>query len=285
MTLKPIYKTIVTALNAIYETHEAQSIAFLLIEHLYKANRTAILVDKPITNFEETILQSYLSRLLQHEPIQYLVGKGHFYGYEFVVNPHTLIPRQETEELVHKIITQHQFQQAVNLIDIGTGTGCIAISLAKILRCQSVYAVDIDYKTLATAQENALHLQTKVNFLEANILTWQKTPLYDFDTYFDIVVSNPPYICENEKISMQHNVLDYEPAKALFVSNEKPLIFYENIADFATKALKKHGKLYFEINEQFGQATQDMLQKKGFVAVNIYQDLNNKDRIIEATKV
>jgi release factor glutamine methyltransferase len=281
--LKAVFKSIITDLQLIYDKHEAQSIAFLLLEFLYQSTRTDILADKTIDNFDEKILQDCLTRLKKNEPIQYIIGKGHFYGYDFFVNHTTLIPRPETEELVHKVIADYQHHNKLKIIDIGTGTGCIPITLSLHLSTEIVYGVDIDNETLATATQNSNALQTSIKWLQADVLQWQNS-LAQFENFFDIVISNPPYITENEKVVMKNNVLDYEPHKALFVNDKTPLIFYEAIADFALKALKNGGALYFEINEQFGKETKLMLENKGFILVTIFKDLNDKERMIKAVK-
>jgi release factor glutamine methyltransferase len=284
--LRYIFKAISQPLQTIYNKNEAESIAFLLMEYLYQATRTQILVDKKITNFDEILLKTYIDRLLKHEPIQYLIGQAHFYGYEFFVTPATLIPRQETEELVNLIIKDNKTYENLKIIDIGTGTACIPISLFLNLITPNIYAVDIDKETLSVAQKNSTNLQANITFIEADILAWETSLHFDLfdlqEKLFDIIVSNPPYICEIEKSVMQQNVLAYEPQKALFVPNEKPLLFYEAIADFALKKLAKNGKLYFEINQAFGQATKVMLQEKGFQQVEIIKDINENDRICRA---
>jgi release factor glutamine methyltransferase len=281
--LRYIFNEISQPLQSIYSKNEAESIAFLLIEHLYKATRTQILVDKIITNFDEILLQTYIDRLLKNEPIQYLIGQASFYGYDFFVNSYTLIPRQETEELVNLIIKENNTNKNLKIIDIGTGTACIPISLFLNLVNPNIYAVDIDKNTLLIAQKNATTLQTNITFIEADILLWKMSLSVDLqENLFDIIVSNPPYIRELEKTVMHQNVLAYEPEKALFVPNENPLLFYDAIADFALKNLVKKGKLYFEINQALGQETKAMLEQKGFQEVEIIKDINENDRICRA---
>ena len=288
--IKTVFQTITAQLQTIYDKNEAESIAFLLIEFLYKNSRTDVLVAKELINFDEKLLQSYISRLLQHEPIQYIIGKAFFYENDFIVNQHTLIPRSETEELVHLIIQENKFRNHLKIIDIGTGTGCIPITLFHNLIQADVYGIDIDKDTLEVAKKNARNLSANITWINQDILNteiaWQSNFQVKLDVQsdlkFDIIVSNPPYVRELEKTAMQPNVLNYEPAKALFVSNENPLIFYEAIANFALKYLAKQGKLYFEINQYLGQETKQMLENKGFIEVEIIKDLHENDRICKA---
>lgn len=288
--IKTVFQTITAQLQTIYDKNEAESIAFLLIEFLYKNSRTDVLIAKELADFDEKLLQSYINRLLKHEPIQYIIGKAFFYENDFIVNQYTLIPRSETEELVHLIIQENKFRNHLKIIDIGTGTGCIPITLFHNLIQADIYGVDIDKNTLEVAQENSRNLSANITWINQDILNPEFTSQSNFsiksnaksDLKFDIIVSNPPYVRELEKTAMQPNVLNYEPAKALFVSNENPLIFYEAIANFTLKYLAKQGQLYFEINQYLGQETKQMLENKGFIEVEIIKDLHENDRICKA---
>ena len=226
---------------------------------------------------EQETLQSFfhiLNGLKAQKPIQYLLGEAFFYGAVFKVNEAVLIPRPETEELVDWILEEKAQGQVV--VDFGTGTGCIAISLKKHLKDASVTAVDISEEAIRTASENALINQTEVSFIHADILTFQS------ETKFDIIVSNPPYITEKERAEMHQNVLAHEPHLALFVTDERPLLFYEAVADFALRNLKENGSLFFEINEYLSQETIQMLKDKSFVFIELRKDMQGKDRMIRA---
>ncbi|HWZ21502.1 MAG TPA: peptide chain release factor N(5)-glutamine methyltransferase, partial [Cytophagaceae bacterium] len=241
-------------LEGIYGAQEAKSIVFLLLENLFFLSRPEILSDKKVLIENNNLLDSYTERLLRGEPIQYILGQTEFYGYSFEVNPSVLIPRQETEELVHLIISEHKKKNVGSILDIGTGSGCIAISLKKAFPQASVYALDVSEEVLATAKRNALVNKVEINFLKKDILlTDSSIP----ET--TIIVSNPPYVLHSEKKSMKNNVLEHEPYLALFADDENPLIFYKAIAEKAKKYLLPDGQLYFEINEQFGKETAELL--------------------------
>ena len=225
---------------------------------------------------KETFYQTVLDELKLGKPIQYILGDCEFYGLKFKVNPNVLIPRPETEELVDLIIHQNKNSE-ISILDIGTGSGCIAIALRKKLPLSSVTAMDISENALALAQENADLNQVEIAFFndDALELNSQKYPQYD------IIVSNPPYIANAEKKEMSRQVLEYEPHLALFFEDANPLIFYEKISDFASTNLSPQGKLYFEINQSLGLATKKLLENKGFSA-EIIKDINGNDRIISA---
>lgn len=223
-------------------------------------------------------LKQDFERLKTGEPIQYILGHGPFYGREFKVSPATLIPRNETEELVHLIIKENP-QANLRILDIGTGTGCIPITLALEMKNPEVFAVDISEDALEIAKENAKALQAKVKFLPCDILA-EIPPLSDLD----LIVSNPPYIPFSEKEQMHRNVLDFEPHLALFVSTDDPLVFYKKIAEKGKHLLKPHGKLYFEINERFGNEVVRVLSALDFKEIRIIKDLNGKDRIVSGQK-
>ena len=214
------------------------------------------------------------------EPIQYIFGETEFYGLPFYVTPSVLIPRQETEELVHHILENHEGEKKT-ILDIGTGSGCVAISLAKKNPNFDVFALDVSMDALAVTQDNITENEVSIQLVHEDILNPNGIEeLPDFD----IIVSNPPYITENEKSLMHENVLEFEPGLALFVDNDTPLIFYKAIAEFGNKKLKGGGKLYTEINEQFGEETKALFESLGFIEAIIHKDLNGKDRYISCSK-
>jgi release factor glutamine methyltransferase len=216
------------------------------------------------------------SQLLEKKPIQYILGEAPFYGREFKVNASVLIPRNETEELVHLIIKENK-KLNLRILDIGTGSGCIPISLALEIPSSKTFALDISKEALEVAKDNAKKHEESIIFFQVDILN-EDIPVKDLD----IIVSNPPYVCESEKSLMHENVLNFEPHLALFVKDNDPLVFYKIIAKKAKSALKSSGKLYFEINEAFGEKVQYLLEEQGYREISIIQDLNNKDRIVKA---
>lgn len=261
-----------TSKLSIYEKQEAESLVSWLLEHHLGWRRTQILDEAEEATFPSKIFEDF-ERLKTGEPIQYIMGKGPFYGRDFLVSPATLIPRNETEELVHLIIKENP-KAGLKILDIGTGTGCIPISLALEMKAPKVFAIDISEEALKIAIQNAEVLGAKVTFSTIDILT--QTPEV---SELDILVSNPPYIPEREKTDMHRNVLDFEPELALFVSNDDPLIFYKTIADKGKQLLKSGGKLYFEINEKYGVEVAELMNNMGYSEVKVLQDLNGKERI------
>lgn len=285
MTLKDLANKFTDSLKAMYEEDEAQAIFLIALAHATKFNRAAYLLKKEELIAGEKLrkLEAILSMLIAGKPIQYIMGETIFYGLPFKVNPSVLIPRPETEELVEWVLSICNSQSdfgTENILDIGTGSGCIAISLKKNLATAKVYALDIASDSLVTAKENAALNNVEVEFIQADILGSQNSNL---PSPISIIVSNPPYIKEDEKPAMHDNVLANEPHRALFVSNEKPLVFYEAIADFALKNLAKNGLLFFEINEYLGQETVDLLNNKGFTNIELRKDMQGKDRMIKAS--
>jgi release factor glutamine methyltransferase len=233
-------------------------------------NRTHMISPSEFEHFENAI-----QRLKTYEPIQYIIGHTFFYGYKFVVNPSVLIPRPETEMLVDWIVHETSSSKSIKILDIGTGSGCIAISLAKAFPKARLVALDRSSAALGVAQSNAKQHQVEVNFIEADIL--------DYDHSFegvDLIVSNPPYVTHAEKTQMDSNVLDYEPHLALFVDDSTPLVFYRAILKFAYLNLKPSGLVYFEINEQFAQELADLCVEEGFQDVRLKKDLQHKQRML-----
>jgi len=263
-------------LSQIYAEQEAKSITFWLLEFYLGATRRDILANKELVITPDNAIQEALEKVLAGIPIQQVTGLAPFYGREFKVNSHVLIPRNETEELVHLIINENNLANPT-ILDIGTGSGCIPITLALEIPGAKVSSIDISPEALAVAQENTAILKVKVEYQQIDILK-EDLPYQDLD----IIVSNPPYVRELEKAAMHANVLDHEPHLALFVNDDDPLIFYREIALKAKRSLKVGGKLYFEINEAFADEMQDLLLRHGYQEVEIKQDLNGKMRMTVA---
>ncbi|WP_299127704.1 peptide chain release factor N(5)-glutamine methyltransferase [uncultured Winogradskyella sp.] len=285
-------------LDLIYGKNEVESFFFLATEHYFSLARIQLALDqqfsfsKPETNTLFTILED----LKQQKPIQYILGYTEFYGLKFKVNPNVLIPRPETEELVDWIINSYkEFSHSaiksshLKILDIGTGSGCIAISLAKHLLNAKVYAIDVSKAALEVAKENAKINQVEVEFLELDILKYEDASLWEDVVelkkgFFDIIVSNPPYVRHLEKKEMQPNVLDNEPHLALFVADNDPLVFYKAITDFAVDNLKQKGQLYFEINQYLGEDSIQLLNNESFEAITLKKDLSGNDRMLKGIK-
>ena len=265
-------------LAGIYAREEIESLTFLIFEKLKGYSRTQFLLakDEELCPEELSEIEKIVARLKNHEPIQYILGTTEFYGLPFYTVPEVLIPRPETEELV-QWITQENKNSKPTILDMGTGTGCIAISLQKNIPQSTVLACDISPACLETAKRNSELNSAEVSVIQYDILS--NAPDFSFPE-LDIIVSNPPYIRETEKTLMEKNVLDHEPELALFVPDENPLIFYEQIADFSRIHLKNKGCLYLEINEAFGPECYEMLQEKGFSEIVLKKDIHGKDRMI-----
>ena len=262
-------------LNGIVQEREIISLAYISIDFLLGYNRSDCIIhsDKDITSDVSDRIKQIIADLKTNKPIQHIIGETEFYELKFKVNEHTLIPRPETEELV-KWILQHEFTSA---LDIGTGSGCIAIALRK-NKSAEISAIDVSESALLVAKENAKINEVEINFLLQDILKTTALPKVD------VIVSNPPYVLDKEKELMLANVLDNEPHLALFVPNNNPLLFYKKIAELAFTSLSKNGLLFFEINERFGKQTVAMLNAIGFVDIELKKDINDKDRMIKATK-
>lgn len=256
-----------------YESTESQNLVNWLLEHHLGLRRVDMMHFLEENNLSKELKDDF-DRLKTGEPIQYVLGKGPFYGREFKVSPATLIPRNETEELVHLIIKENP-KPKLRILDIGTGTGCIPITLDLEMKNPEVFALDISIAALEIAKENAKTLHSQVSFFACDIINENPDV-----TSLDILVSNPPYIPIEEKDQMHSNVLDYEPDLALFVTDEDPFIFYKIIAEKGKKLLKPSGKIYFEINERFGLQVSSLLSSLDYKNVQIIKDLNGKDRII-----
>lgn len=269
-------------LSTVYEVNEAKAVARLVFEKCLGLSLTQIYADSAaqIIIENQSSLHNILKRLLQMEPVQYVLGKADFYGREFVVSSGVLIPRPETEDLIRYILTETK-TQPLAILDCCTGSGCIAITLSLEIEKSNVSAFDISEKALTIARENAKRLKAKVNFFNADALCIDETiKTHEYQTIqpYDIIISNPPYVCESERAEMQAHVLNHEPAEALFVPDNNPLKFYNAISDFATTHLYKGGLLCFEINPLFSQQIANSLEEKGFSDVNIKKDQFGKNR-------
>ena len=265
-------------LRPIYGNRETEAIIRLIFHYLKGWTTTDMLIHNSdqLSPFIRKQADEILDRLLRHEPIQYITGEARFHGMDFKVSPDVLIPRPETDELVDIIVSENEKREDLRVLDIATGSGCIAIALSRSLPFASVSAIDISEPALKVANENAKNLKAKINFIKADIFSWNP------DSLFDIIVSNPPYIDESEKKQMDKNVLDYEPASALFVPDSDPLIFYKRILALASDCLTSQGRIYLEINPRHASELSAMMQEKGFRQVDILRDSCGKLRFISA---
>lgn len=286
MTLRQLKITFLSELDTIYPKTEIESFFYLLAETYLGLKRIDIALNIDDDIAIDNRFRNALSELIDHKPIQYIIGNTEFFSLDFIVNKHVLIPRPETEELVDWIISDTKNKpntKKTNILDIGTGSGCIAISLAKNLPNTSIYAIDISKEALKVAKKNAINNDVIVTFIEDDILNSTfNTKLLEQKLKFDIIVSNPPYVRLLEKELMQNNVLKNEPHSALFVANDNALIFYDKIADFAINHLKPNGEIYFEINQYLGNETMALIKNKGFKNVKLKKDIFNTDRMIKA---
>ncbi|MBC7438538.1 MAG: peptide chain release factor N(5)-glutamine methyltransferase [Flavobacterium sp.] len=269
-----------TTLSSIYDEMEADNFFYLILENKNKLKRIdlALNPDLIFSNDEIENWDFILKQLKKEIPIQYILGTTSFFGLEFLVNENVLIPRPETEELVDWILKEAAQLQYNEILDIGTGSGCIAISLAKNLKNTQVFALDISGKALETAKKNAEINVVDVFFINCNILETD-----DLNQKFDLIVSNPPYVRNLEKAEIKKNVLDNEPHLALFVEDNDALIFYRKIAELAIKNLNLNGKLFFEINQYLGSETINLLKDFGFKNIKLRKDIYGNDRMIMAS--
>lgn len=263
----------------VYEYREATAVTFLLFEKSVGLSKLNVLLgkDDELMPDDRKELMQKVERLLQNEPIQYVVGEAEFYGLTFTVNNNVLIPRPETECLVDAVVhfVTTKADRRLNILDIGSGSGCIALALKKTIPEVNVTSIDISSKALEVAHINASKLSANVTFENVDILN----AIPPTDTY-DVIVSNPPYIRYTERDEMSRNVLDYEPQEALFVPNDNPLLFYKAIIKYATVALKDGGMLAFEINRLYGKEVASEMTGNGLADVNIGKDMYNNDRIV-----
>lgn len=281
MLLKEIKSIFHVELDALYGADEVASFFYLLIEHYFDLERfilalqPAFVIDKE----QETILFNALSELKLEKPIQYITGTAYFMDLDFKVNKFVLIPRPETEELVRWIVEQYGLtDKKVRILDLGTGSGCIPISLVKNMPTAVVDAIDISLDALKTAQQNARFHNVEINFFQADMLD------LDIECMYDIIVSNPPYVRESEKNKMRKNVLDYEPLRALFVTDDDPLKFYVAIIEFAAMHLRSAGELYLEINQYLGAEMRSLLEKNEFLDIELRKDIYGNDRFLKGIK-
>ncbi|MEL4308766.1 peptide chain release factor N(5)-glutamine methyltransferase [Joostella sp. CR20] len=287
MKLGLIKKFFHIELNEIYPSEEIDTFFNWLCEDYlgYKPHQIQQFLEEDVSSEVGYKFDSALGDLVNERPIQYIIGKSYFYGLDFRVNEHTLIPRPETEELVSWIINDIDKDSVTRVLDIGTGTGCIPISIAKNLPRTKLFAVDISYEALQTASLNAEDQGVNINFYQQDILKANdlETIFEELPT-FDVIVSNPPYVRNLEKTEIKNNVLNYEPSSALFVEDDDALVFYEKIAGLASENLKEGGKLYFEINQYLGDEMLALMKKYNFENVILKKDLYGKDRMIMGQK-
>ena len=288
MTFTEAERKIIESLTSRYGPEEAGSLAWLSISHVCELERAKYLSIKneEIQDKDAEALLRILEELKTGRPLQYILGETEFYGLTFKVNPTVLIPRPETEELVDWVLIElrnlNKGTEGLKIIDIGTGSGCIPISIKKYLPLAEITALDISEEALNTAKYNAELNQTDMNFIQDDILDPKNEQL--LNTQFDVIISNPPYVTFTEKEQMMPNVLEHEPHTALFVPDDDPLIFYRAIGDFAFRHLAEKGFLFLEINENLGQETLNLIKDNGFKNAELRQDLRGKDRMIMALR-
>lgn len=278
-TIKAVKDYFKSELISFYDEAEINAMYYVLMQDYFQLSKSQL-----VLSYEKRLSESDLLKIIyavkdlkKSKPLAYILGEWEFYGLPFKVNEHTLIPRPETEELVQLILEENQGE--INLLDIGTGTGCIPISLKKQMKNWNVSGLDVSKEALDLAQKNADLNDVDVTFFQYDIFQNRKSHI---DVKLDVIVSNPPYIPECDKEQMNDNVLVYEPHLALFVANNEPLLFYDAISDFALLNLKKEGKLYFEIHEKYGNVVVDLLVQKSFKNVELIKDINGKDRMVKA---
>ena len=297
------YKTIfLQALSSLYDEKEIESFFYLTLEKLHQKKRIDLALQPDLTMDETQLAQweTVLAELKNYKPIQYILGETEFYGLPFLVNENVLIPRPETEELVQLILDDLSLRaqsrsQNVTILDIGTGSGCIPISLKKNLPFADVFAIDVSPNALEVAQKNAEINGVEVTFVKADILQvddltklllchTERSRSAQLATLFDIIVSNPPYVRNLEKAEINPNVLEYEPHLALFVEDNDALLFYRKITELAKNHLAENGKLYFEINQYLGKETVALVESYGFKSVELIKDIYGNDRMVVGTR-
>lgn len=281
---RQLYHYIVNRITA-YPPKETQAITFMLLEHYLRLRNVDVLVDRPIATTEaQPDWDLIIDRLNHNEPVQHIIGSAEFCGLVFQVSSSVLIPRPETEELVQLVTREYaEPDEKPSILDIGTGSGCIAIVLARFLPHATVHAWDVSEEALDVARENARQLLADVNFAKQDMLN-VTFPLTNSPEKFDCIVSNPPYVTYSEADHMQPNVLRFEPHQALFVEDQDPLLFYKAIADFGQHHLLSGGKCFVEINEHFGQETKKVFEERSYKSVVLLKDIHGKDRFVRAEK-
>jgi release factor glutamine methyltransferase len=287
MLVKQFREKFKMILVPIYDEMEVNQFFYLLLEEIKNVSKVDLALEPSmkLTDEELNKFEFYLSELQFEKPIQYLLGKTYFFGLPFLVNENVLIPRPETEELVELILVESRKSkvESIKILDIGTGSGCIPISLKKNLPKANVFSIDVSNKAIETAQKNADLNQVNINFIHADILKVENLNADLQLPIFDVIVSNPPYVRNLEKAEIKKNVLTYEPHSALFVEDDDALIFYRKITELAAKSISKNGKLYFEINQYLGIQTQELVKSYGFNSVEILKDIYGNDRMISAS--
>ena len=279
-TVGEVVRELRNILAPYYGNGEARAMTGLLFHSLKGWNTTDMVInsDRIVSGYILEKINLMLDRLVKGEPLQYILGEARFYGMDLYVSPSVLIPRPETEELVDIIVTRNPGSD-LRVLDIGTGSGAIAIALSRNLPFSKVTAIDISEDALVVARKNAAALHARIDFMHADVFTYE--PASDS---FDIIVSNPPYVAESERKDMDRNVLDHEPAQALFVSDDRPLIYYSRISEIAIRSLVPGGRLYFEINPLFADSLRAMLESDGFVSVEIMEDISRRKRFASAVR-
>ena len=281
MKIKEYRSYFINEIAPAFDFSEAESFFYIILQHLHQLKRIDLALNPDLEMSANQLLHwdKIVQELQTQKPIQYILGETDFFGLKFIVNENTLIPRPETEELVELILNSVKSKKLnLKILDIGTGSGCIAIALAKNLSNAQVFALDVSEKALEIAQINAKNNQVEVTFLHQNIL--ETTNLQQ---QFDVIVSNPPYVRNLEKAEINKNVLDFEPHLALFVEDTDALLFYRKIAQLAVINLSKTGLLYFEINQYLGQETAQLLENSGFKNIQLLKDVYGNNRMISCT--
>lgn len=287
MKLKDTRELFRKELKGLYDKEEIDNFFYMLLQSYLGVKRLdlAMTPELSFTKEEQSSILKALDSLKKHIPIQYILGETEFFGLAFKVSPRVLIPRPETEELVDWIINCHgNSNKQLRILDIGTGSGCIAVSLAKKLPQAKVYALDVSEDAIYVAKQNAELNHVEIEFIQANVLNPKTWDLVFKELEFNIIVSNPPYVRKQEKSQMKNNVLMYEPHLALFVEDDDPLVFYKAIVQYAVDKLSQNGNLYFEINEYLGTPMTQLLHECHFSDIELKQDVFKKDRMIKGTK-
>lgn len=281
MTVRELRSKIREQLTPVYGAGEARAIMRVIFHSLKGWDATDLIIHEgdQVSDYLSEKIESVLKRLLDNEPIQYILGEAYFYGMDLEVDRSTLIPRPETEELVDMIIKYYSGIKDLHILDIGTGSGAIAIALARNLPFSDVTAIDISAPALDVAKRNAAKLKAGINFINTDLFKYNPGP-----ESFDIIVSNPPYIDESEKNYMERNVLDFEPHTALFVPNDNPIIFYSRIIEIANESLLPTGSLWVEINPRHCVEIMQILTHEGFRDIEALKDIHGKNRFISARK-
>ncbi|WP_158266978.1 peptide chain release factor N(5)-glutamine methyltransferase [Chitinophaga niastensis] len=280
MTIQTAFTYITGTISELYDEREAANIAHIIMEHLTGMSKLDRIVHKTkiLSPDQNNRLKLAIEALQRQEPVQYITGSSWFYGMELMVNKDVLIPRPETEELVEWMVHDAAHRHRLQLLDIGTGSGCIPLALKKALPDAQVSAIDVSEGALHVARTNASRLRLEVNFIHMDALDAQQVATLP---EFDMIVSNPPYITQSEQTSMQERVWGYEPSLALFVPDNDALLFYRHITILAKSKLQPGGALYFEINEALGKEVVALMEEHGFQQVTLKQDMFGKDRMVK----